>query len=221
MKALLHGKRPHAGFEWEDRIAGRLSRDGHEVVQMPRNFKGYDLLVDGHLRVDVKACIHTSYKGSDGYHIRGWVFSNLHNPPTCDLYVLVCLDRTRQEPEKFYIIPASAVMQRTVTITKRDKYMAYKNAWGWVKKMSELKKEATLVPISFEMPQPARRGDRPFDRYEEPNPQLLDIAKRLALTVGGGYLGHEIAKTISPANRTMGAGLGAALGMAAGRQLIG
>jgi hypothetical protein len=181
MKPLTFGQRAAAGFHWEDQMEMRLKQRGMKVKQMPRNHP-FDLLVNGHIRVDVKSAIRTSYKGSDGYPIAGWVFSNLHSPPTCDIYILICLNRSRLNIEKIYVIPATMVNQRTVTITKRDKYGMYIDAWDVFKQM---RKKAF-----FDHPAPARRDDTPFvEEQRVKDHSIRTSAKEMAFKLMGASVG--------------------------------
>lgn len=115
--AIGHGERAHAGFKAEDATAREFVRQGKKVKQLPRNSRGHDMIVDGK-KVEVKAAIETSYKGSDGYPITGYVFSNMHKDPSTDLYVLKCMSPDRKRVIKEYHMPASAARQRTLTITR-------------------------------------------------------------------------------------------------------
>ncbi|MGI9525940.1 MAG: hypothetical protein ACR2MS_02395 [Weeksellaceae bacterium] len=118
---LKHHERAHEGFKSEDEEASSLKRKGHRVLSVPRNNAGYDLVDNGE-KVDVKAAIETSYKGSDGYPITGFVFSNMKKNPKTDKYVLKCMSPDRKRVLKTYEIPAKEVKQRTLTITKNSKY---------------------------------------------------------------------------------------------------
>ena len=135
--ALAHAKRPQAGFRWEDKAAKMAKRKGYDVEAAPMRRSPYDLLINGK-KVDVKAAIRTEYKGSDGYPIRGYVFTNMSPIKKCDFYLLLCLSPDRNRVEKTYVIPADEVLQRTVTITERTKYKNYENAWDSMKKKANL-----------------------------------------------------------------------------------
>lgn len=124
---MLHKDRTSAGFKAEDATAKELKAKGYSVKQNPRNQRGHDLVVNGK-KVEVKAAVETSYKGSDGYPITGFVFSNMHTAPDADKYILKCMSPDRRRVLKEYHIPAKEVKQRTLTITKSSKYEQFKKA---------------------------------------------------------------------------------------------
>lgn len=177
---LEYGQRSVQGFLWEDKIASRLRRMGHDVLVMARNNR-YDLLVNQSIRVDVKSISYTEYKGSDGYPIRGWVCSNMSNPPTCDYYVIVCLDKTRTQEVKTYVIPATLLLQTSLTITSKDRFANYINAYHQFNHM----KISHTQPVGFN-----NRGEaNKEDEYRELNRfRLIDL-----LAVGSSvYIQHRM-----------------------------
>jgi len=123
---LKASDRPRAGFIYEDSTARSLKRRGHKVKQMPRNAK-YDLNVNG-TKVEVKAAVKTKYKGSDGYPIEGYVFSNMKKNPKNDKYILKCLSPDRKRTLKTYEIPSRLVKQKTLTITDNGKYEKFRKS---------------------------------------------------------------------------------------------
>lgn len=157
---LEYGQRSVQGFIWEDKIADRLRKMGHDVLVMARNNR-YDLLVNESIRVDVKSISYTEYKGSDGYPIRGWVCSNMSNPPTCDYYVIVCLDKTRTVEVKTYVIPAHLLLQTSLTITAKDRFANYIGAYHL---FNHMKKKAHMQPVGFNNRGEANKEDVPVGR---------------------------------------------------------
>lgn len=128
MAAKLKPKdRPHAGFKEEDRTARQLKRKGCTVTQPNRNEQNTDMRVNGR-KVEVKAAVETSYKGSDGYPITGFVFSNMKKNPSAEKYILKCMSPDRKRVLKEYHIPSSQVKQRTLTLTRNSKYERFKKA---------------------------------------------------------------------------------------------
>lgn len=127
MAALKPKDRPHAGFKEEDRTARKLRRQGAKVSQSSRNEKNTDLRVNGQ-KVEVKAAIETSYKGSDGYPITGYVFSNMKKNPNAQKYILKCMSPDRSRVVKEYHIPAGKVKQRTLTLTRNSKYENFRKS---------------------------------------------------------------------------------------------
>lgn len=122
---MKHGDRPGEGFKAEKATANGLRRQGARVEEMASNNKGHDLKVNGK-KVEVKAAVETSYKGSDGYPIRGFVFSNMKKNPNADKYILKCMSPDRSRTLKEYHIPASQVKQRTLTLTRNSKYEGFR-----------------------------------------------------------------------------------------------
>lgn len=102
-----------------------LKRKGFEVIRAPRRDGPWDLKVDDKHTIDVKSAVWTTYKGSDGYPIRGYVFANLHPQPTSDFYLLLCLSQDRQQILGYYLVPSSELKQRTLTLTAK-RIEAYK-----------------------------------------------------------------------------------------------
>lgn len=122
---LRHKDRPNAGFKSEDGTARQMKRKGCKVQSMPKNNAGYDLKCDGK-KIEVKSAIKTKYKGSDGYPVEGYVFSNMKNNPKSDKHILKCLSPDRKKVIKEYEIPSSDIKQRTLTITENGKYEKFK-----------------------------------------------------------------------------------------------
>jgi hypothetical protein len=113
-----------------------------EVEAQPRN-AGFDLRVNGK-KVDVKSAIETSYPGSDGYPIRGCVFTNVKQKPTSSFYVFACMSKDRKTIEDTYVIPSHKMKQRTFTLTRRarETYAPYKNNYSALEKRAATGREA-------------------------------------------------------------------------------
>jgi hypothetical protein len=113
-----YGQRVPEGDLAEHRAMELLKRKGFEVIRAPRRDGPWDLKVNDKHTIDVKSAVWTSYKGSDGYPIQGYVFSNMHLNPTSDFYLLLCLSQDRQQILGYYLVPSSELKQRTLTLTK-------------------------------------------------------------------------------------------------------
>jgi len=120
-----HADRTRDGFKSEDNTARGLRSKGHSVSSVARNTRGHDLKVDGK-KVEVKAAVETSYKGSDGHPIKGFVFSNMKKNPSAEKYILKCMSPDRSKTLKEYHVPAGKVKQKTLTITRDGKYEGFK-----------------------------------------------------------------------------------------------
>lgn len=125
MNMDLKASESELGIRIQHREAVRLRKVGHDVAE--QTTKGeFDLLVDGH-QVDVKASHWSEYPIRGGM-MRGWIF-HLHKvPPTCDFYLLVCLDEDDSAVRR-YLIPASAAHVQTISITKHGKYEPFRDAF--------------------------------------------------------------------------------------------
>lgn len=206
--ALKAKDRPAAGFKGEDGEARSLKRSGNKVSQQPRNSKGHDLKVNGK-NVEVKSVTETSYPGSDGYPIRGFVFSNMKKNPKAEKYILRCLSKDRKKVVKKYEIPASKVKQRTLTLTRNSKYEGFK-------------KDAFLSqsrPHGFE--QPKKRSLKGFLRqkgYEAAGAvigSMIGGGKAPVIQMGRAMLGYSVdMKDVKFKNY-----LGMAVGATAGKNI--
>lgn len=207
MAALKPKDRPHAGFKEEDRTARKLKREGAHVTQSSRNEKNTDLRVNGR-KVEVKAAIETSYKGSDGYPITGFVFSNMKTDPSAHKYILKCMSPDRKRVLKEYHIPSSQVKQRTLTLTRKSKYEKFKKTAG-------------------HQPQPYVRGFEPPPTYIQEDSLKMRVYGTVGMMVGtvAGFgiensfdvlRGQHIDET--PFIKTLiGAGVGRAIGRGVAR----
>lgn len=116
-------------------MADYLGHSGLRVLR--RSVKApYDLLINGQVRVDVKIGRFTSHRRG----VEGYIFCLHKVPPTCDLYLLCCVDG-RDRILATYYIPATAAHVQTITImasNKPGKYERYRDAldilWDMVPK---------------------------------------------------------------------------------------
>ncbi len=197
--------RPSAGFKEEDKTARKLKRQGAQVSQSMRNEKNTDLRVNGR-KVEVKAAVETSYKGSDGYPITGYVFSNMKKNPNADKYILKCMSPDRSKVLKEYHIPSSQVKQKTLTLTRNSKYERFK------KKASH-------------QPQPYVRGFQPEPVHVQEDSLKVRIYETTG-TMVGAVAGFGVKNSIdllrgqhvdnTPFVRTL---IGAGIGRVIGRQI--
>jgi hypothetical protein len=123
-KKLKFHERQKAGFAQEDAVAKEMLRSGKKVTQEKRNNHGYDIS-SGKDKIEVKSAVETEYKGSDGYPIKGYVFSNMKANPNATKYILRCMSPDRSKVVKTYEIPASEAKQQTLTITNKSKYESF------------------------------------------------------------------------------------------------
>lgn len=81
----------------------------------------YDLLVNKNIKIDVKV----SNKYKDQY----FTFNLEKSNPTCDLYVLICVN---QEEKKYYVVPSKFLHQTQISICDSSKYDIYKDRWDYI-----------------------------------------------------------------------------------------
>lgn len=116
-----------------------LVAQGFAVERMPQNFP-YDLLVDGCVKVDVKAS-HL-YRGKNGdFYCYG-----LAKPfATCDAYILITLD-DGANAEKFMVVPSKFVVKnKQISVgSSRSKYDKYTDRWDYIKTMVDFWNEKVV-----------------------------------------------------------------------------
>ena len=112
------------GYEVETLVMDILNKQGYEC-EMTSTRHPYDLLVNGCVKIDVKAARMSKANGSDCYS-----FSLAKPMQTCDVYVAVCLD-DEKVPQKIYVIPAHVMHGKTQLSLgiKRSKYDQYIDKW--------------------------------------------------------------------------------------------
>jgi hypothetical protein len=124
-------------------IAARLRRMGMEVQEVPRA-EGYDLLVNGSVRVALRVAFPGRYAHTVtvsgkryAYDYKSWNF-NFHrhghwNKRYCDVFV--CVAKSRRVADEIFVIPASAVSGPTFSLhgagkPYRGRYAVYRNRWS-------------------------------------------------------------------------------------------
>lgn len=114
------------GKSYESQIMEKLICMGHEVEKMPQNFP-YDLLVDGALKIDVKAS--SLYRGKNG----NFYSYNLEKPyATCDIYILMLIKN--YEVKDILVVPSKFVMTNTqISVGEfKSKYYKYSQKWDYM-----------------------------------------------------------------------------------------
>ena len=125
-------------------VAGHLRRLGHTVEDVARN-KGYDLLVNGEIRVALRVAFPGRYAHTVtvagkkyAYNYRSWSF-NFHrhghwDRKYCDVFI--CIAKRRGGQDETFIIPATAVSGPTFSLhgagTKpyRGRYAKFRDRWS-------------------------------------------------------------------------------------------
>ncbi|SHK38845.1 hypothetical protein SAMN02745248_02431 [Hathewaya proteolytica DSM 3090] len=117
-----------------ERICGNILKEkGYKVEQMSVKHP-YDLLVNGCVKIDVKASNRFKYSNS------GFCYTfNLEKiNPTCDLYVCFCINEI--EVEKVLIIPSKFLKISQLSIGNKSEYDKFINQWEYVKQYDEFYK---------------------------------------------------------------------------------
>lgn len=111
------------GKSYEAKASEKLMALGYDVRRMSENFP-YDILVDGCVKVDVKAS--RLYHGKSG----NFYTYNIDKPfATCDFYVLYAVSDNGDERE--IVVPSKDVFSNTqITIGEhKSKYDKFQDAW--------------------------------------------------------------------------------------------
>lgn len=122
------------GLKGEYFIKETLESKGYEVEKMSVKHP-YDLLVNNCIKVDVK----TAKKYISMCNSEYYTFNLEKKNPTCDIYILVCLNNNEDVTE-IYIIPSIKLNQTQIAIGKETKYACYKDKWEYVDTFSEFYK---------------------------------------------------------------------------------
>lgn len=118
------------GKTFEAKASDLLIEKGFTVQRMPQNFP-YDLLVDGCVKVDVKAS--KLYKGKLG----DFFSYNLEKPfATCDVYLLITLDENNGIG-RVMVVPSKFVVTNTqISVgAGKSKYHAFTDRWDYIQQM--------------------------------------------------------------------------------------
>lgn len=88
----------------------------------------YDLLVNNSIKIDVKV----SYPYQDKGHAYANTFNLEKREPTCDIFIMYCLDFDGNIA-KTLIIPAIALFGKTqLAVGKKSKWDTYKDKWSYI-----------------------------------------------------------------------------------------
>lgn len=103
---------------------------GYEVEMMAQNFP-YDLLVEGGVKVDVKAS--KLYKGTSGNF---YAYNLEKSRATCDIYILYVID-SMSRVKDCLIVPSKFVSKQNQIIVgeHKSKYYKFSDRWDYLEKM--------------------------------------------------------------------------------------
>ena len=131
----IKGSETKTGIAYENYAAAQLLWKGYEVERMSVRHP-YDLLVNGHIKVDVKV--------SKAYWMKGESLVNTvglsKKYATCDLYIIYLLEED-SELDRTLIIPSHEVKNKYLNIGKDSKYNKYIDRWDFLEVYSSLLKK--------------------------------------------------------------------------------
>lgn len=114
------------GWKGEENVRLRLTERGHSVERREGMKSPYDLLVDGHVRVDVKAANYAEYAAS-----KGW-FYRIGKHVQSDIVILHQLDTATD-----YVLYWWECNTSNITISRGGgKYAAAASAYGKIKEFN-------------------------------------------------------------------------------------
>lgn len=117
------------GQKYEEKCFEYLKSIGYEVERMSTRFP-YDLSVNKHIKIDVKAGrLYSCLKTGSFY-----TFNLEKKNPTCDIFVCYCINK-EEEIVKTYIIPSKKMYgKKQLSVGEKSSvYDNYKNNWNIIK----------------------------------------------------------------------------------------
>lgn len=113
------------GQGYEHYISNLLEISGNKVEQMSTKHP-YDLLVNGTVKVDIKAGKAYLMRGS-----RVHSFGINKKDPTCDIYIIIAVDELGVI-ERTFVIPSHFLKVVSLCIGKDSKYSRFLDKWGYI-----------------------------------------------------------------------------------------
>jgi hypothetical protein len=117
------------GNNYELTVAKELESMGFKIEQMTTKHP-YDILVDGYVKVDVKAS--NLFKHTNGQE--WWTFHLAKENPTCDIYICVAL--VEGNKVKTFVIPSHLVKMKSINVGKSSKYNRFEDAYNYIDEYS-------------------------------------------------------------------------------------
>lgn len=122
------------GKEYENKLKEYLTEKGYSVEQMSVKHP-YDLLVNGAIKIDVKAA-RRYYYSEDSYF---YTFNLEKANATCDLYICWCINN-KNLTDKFLIIPSKELKFTQLSIGVVSRYDKYIDRWDLIEKYDQFYK---------------------------------------------------------------------------------
>lgn len=109
---------------------------GFKCIQTKPKYP-YDILVNDNIKIDIKV----SYPFKNNCNAWANTFNLEKKEPTCDIFILFCLDRN-SKLSKTLVIPSCAVTGQTqIGVGKESKYDVYIDNWVLIKRYDEFYKQ--------------------------------------------------------------------------------
>lgn len=122
------------GKGFEVKATDLLEKQGYKVERMSTKYP-YDLLINDHVRIDVKTGRAYILKGS-----RVHTVGINKKYATCDLYLIFALDE-RDNIEKTFIIPGTELKLTSLNFGANSKYDIYLDRWDLLEKFDKFYKQ--------------------------------------------------------------------------------
>lgn len=136
------------GQQYEDYFVAEMMKRGRECerVNLRDGRYPYDVIVDGTVKIDVKAARPTDMRG-----YRFFCFNLEKRMQTCDFYVAYCVDEN-DKIEKVYVIPSSVMHnKKQLSVgSNNSKYDSYIGRYDLIERTSDFYAAMNLVK-SFEV----------------------------------------------------------------------
>lgn len=115
------------GRQVEKHIKMMLEQQGYKIEQMSIKHP-YDLIVNDVVKIDIKAA--NKYHSKESW--TSYSFNLEKSNPTCDIYVIVCIDDDKKY-ERILVIPSKFLNQTQLCISgSASKYDIYKDRWDYI-----------------------------------------------------------------------------------------
>jgi len=119
------------GKRYEKKLQKYLTKKGYIVERMSVKHP-YDLLVNGCIKIDVKASRRYYYDGKKYYY----AFNLEKKNSTCDIYVCFCVNN-EEFSDKVLVIPSKFLKLTQLNIGAVSEYDKYINRWDYLDKFNE------------------------------------------------------------------------------------
>lgn len=124
-----------SGQTYEAVITSELEARGHHVERMSTKFP-YDLLINGTVKVDVKAGHAYMMRGESRVHS----FGINKKEPTCDIYIILALSEN-EYIERTFIIPSHHLKVISLCIGAESKYNRFVDRWDYIDQYTQFFKQ--------------------------------------------------------------------------------